>query len=114
MINNHLSSIYYIPWVLVLLAIIILIPLLMRMNYLDRKSTTDSFLIYEYWHALLLFPTFTGGVGVVLTVFSIVFSYTQYGDPSSIRILLPLCLFCFIFTLLAKLCYTKLKKNISP
>ncbi len=111
--TNHLFTIYYFPWMLVLLAIIILVPLLMRMNYLDKKSETDSFLVYEYWRALLLFPTFIGGVGVALTAFSLLFSYTQYGDPSSIRILLPLCLFCFIFSLLAKLSYTKLKKNIS-
>ncbi len=108
MTNHPIFSIYYIPWMLVLLAIIILVPLLMRMNYLDKQSENNALLTYEYWRALLLFPTFVGGVGVALTVFSLIFSYTQYGDPSSIRILLPLCLFCFIFTLLAKLSYTKL------
>jgi hypothetical protein len=112
MTNQPIFSVFYIPWILVLLAIITLIPLLMRLNYLQKNSKPNSFLSHEYWRALLIFPTFVGGVGVVLTIFSILFSYTPYGDPNSVRILLPLCLFCFIFALLAKLSYTKLKKNM--
>ncbi len=111
MTNHHIFSIYYIPWILVLLAIIVLVPLLIRMSYLDKSRETNTFLIYDYWHSLLIFPTFVGGVGVVLTIFSLIFSYTEYGDPSNIRVLLPLCLFCFIFTLLVKLAYLTLKKN---
>ena len=111
MTNSHLFSVYYIPWVLILLAIIILVPLLMRLSYLDKKSESNTFRTYEHWRSLLIFPTFVGGVGIVLTIFSLIFSYTQQSSSSSIHILLPLCLFCFIFTLLTKMTYTRLKDH---
>ncbi len=106
MTNSYLFSIYYIPWMLVLLAIFILIPITIRLKILDKNHRLDSTTRIDIWRSILTFPTFIGGVGVSLTVFSLLLSFTSLGDESSINVLLPLSAFCALFVILTKISFS--------
>ena len=109
MTHSYLFSIYYIPWMLVLLAIVVLIPITIRLKILDKSRRLDSTTRIESWRSILTFPTFVGGVGVSLTVFSLLLSFTSLGDESSIDALLPLSAFCAFFVILTKISFSILR-----
>lgn len=107
--NNYLS-IYYVPWFLVLFALLILIPVFFRVLYLNKNSRFTDDKTVDFWRSILVFPTFIGGVGVSLTVFPLLFSFFNKSDVFSLPILSPLSAFCILFIIFTRNSFVLLKK----
>ena len=105
---NKQQVIFYIPWILVLLGLFILIPIFFKVASLNKNKKLTR-VANDQWRSILTLPLFIGGVGISLTFFSLLFSFTNYGDKSLIPLLLPLAALSIIFVIFAKNSYSLLK-----
>lgn len=105
---DKIGSFLYIPWLLLLIAIMVLLFVLARILSFKKQRSKISERKADIWKSILTFPAFIGGLGVTLTVFSTAFYALNGGGTSLLNQLVPLILLCILFIVLCRSCYALL------
>jgi len=108
LVPEALQSFLYIPWFLLIFALLFLLFVYFRVSRLKKNNISFNERTNDIWKSILTFPSFIGGLGVTLTVLSLAFYAFKGADAAALTTLLPLALCNLIFLFLCRYCYSML------